>query len=236
VLIRGRGGIRLHLHRLAPHWHNLRRLLRIGIPSGVEGLLQWGANAVIVVLINRMDRTLVTSAAHNNAIKIESISYLTGFAFATAAATMVGQSLGMRDPHRAARSSHLAFLLGGGFMTLMGLIFVSLGKYPAMLLSEDPRVIDLTRQCLFVTGWCQIAFASAMIFGGALRGAGDTFKVMLLNLGSTFALRLTGALIVALVFGGGLVAIWVVLSAELLVRGLLIFLRFASGAWKLARV
>jgi Na+-driven multidrug efflux pump len=236
VLLHGRGGIRLHLHRLSPHWHNLKRLLRIGVPSGVEGMLQWGANAVIVVLINRMDRTLVSSAAHNNAIKIESLSYLTGFAFATAAATMMGQSLGMRDPHRAARSSRLAFMIGGGFMTLMGLIFVTLGQYPAMVLSEDPRVIELTRQCLFVTGWCQVAFASAMIFGGALRGAGDTLKVMLLSLGSIFALRLVGTLVIALMFHRGLVAIWIVLSAELLVRGLLIFLRFASNAWKHARV
>src|SRR5206468_13055021 len=107
VLLQGRGGIRLHLHRLAPHWHNLRRLLRIGMPSGLEGLLLSTANAIIVVIINRMDRTFVSSAAHNNAIKIESASYLTGFAFATAAATMVGQSLGMRDPHRAAKSSYL---------------------------------------------------------------------------------------------------------------------------------
>ena len=232
VLIRGRGGIRLYLHRLAPHWHNLRRLLRIGTPSGLEGLLQWTANAVMVIIINRMDNTFVSSAAHNNAVKIEGVSYLAGFAFATAAATMVGQSLGMRDPHRAAKSSYLGFLIGGGMMTLAGVLFITLGRYPSMLLSEDPRVIELTRQCLWVTGFCQMGFASAMIFSGALRGAGDTLKVMLINLASTFGLRLSGVLIVGLWLKLGLVAIWIVLSGELLVRGTLMYLRFLSGAWK----
>jgi Na+-driven multidrug efflux pump len=149
---------------------------------------------------------------------------------------MVGQSLGMRDPHRAAKSSYLGFLLGGGLMTLMGIIFVTLGKYPARFLSEDPRVIELTRQCLFVTGFCQIAFASAMIFGGALRGAGDTFKVMLINLASVVCLRLSGALIVGVWLHMGLIAIWIVLSAELFVRGGLMYARFLSGAWKRVEV
>ena len=61
----------------------------------------------MLVVVNKMDTTLVSSAAHNNTIKIEGMSYLTGFAFATAAATMVGQSLGMRDPRRAMRSCRI---------------------------------------------------------------------------------------------------------------------------------
>jgi putative MATE family efflux protein len=232
VLIHGRGGIRLYLHRLSPHWHHLRRLLRIGMPSGLEGMLQWGANGIMVVIINRMDATFVSSAAHNNAVKIESVSYLAGFAFATAAATLVGQSLGMRNTHRAVQSSYLGFLVGGGLMTLMGVLFITLGRYPAMLLSDDPRVIELTRQCLFITGFCQTGFAAAMIFSGALRGAGDTLKVMTINLASVIGLRLTGVLVVALWLKLGLAAIWVVLASELLVRGTLIYLGFLSGAWK----
>ena len=71
-----------------------------------------------------------------------------------------------------------------------------------------------------------------MIFGGALRGAGDTMKVMLINLASTFCLRLSGVLIVGVWLHKGLAAIWIVLAGELLVRGALMYLRFASGAWK----
>ncbi len=80
----------------------------------------------MIVVINRMDKSLVSSAAHNNSVKIEALSYLAGFAFATAAATMVGQSLGMRDPKRAARSAYLAYLVGGGIMTAMGIVFITL--------------------------------------------------------------------------------------------------------------
>src|SRR5438874_5228948 len=182
VLLRGRGGIRLYLHRLLPHWHNLKRLLRIGLPAGFADAIQWIANFAMVIVINQMDKSLVSSAAHNNTIKIESLSYLAGFAFATAAATMVGQSLGMRDSHRATRSAYLGYLSGGGWMAVTGLMFILFGHIPARLMSDDPRVADLTTRCLFITGFCQSAFAAAMIFGGALRGAGDTYKQMFLQL------------------------------------------------------
>src|SRR5690606_8369727 len=115
----GRANLRLHLHRLNPAPAMIRRILRIGIPSGGEGLIFWGANFVVLYLVNDLGE--VPAAAHNITIRVESLSYMTGFAIATAAATMVGQSLGMKDLVRARRSGYVSFAFGGGFMTLCGL-------------------------------------------------------------------------------------------------------------------
>ena len=232
VLIVGRGGIRLYLHRLRPHWHNLQRIVRIGLPSGAGDLLNFGANFVLIMVINSTDPTNVASAAHNIAIRVESLSYMTGFAVAVAATTMVGQSLGMRDPKRATRVAYLAYLLGGGFMTFAGLCFIFLGHYPAAFLSADPSVRNLAARCLLITGFCQSGFAAAIIFSGALRGAGDTMSVMIMSLISVILLRLGGVLVVGLWLHMGLAAIWVVLASELFIRGCLIYSRFLQGGWK----
>ena len=232
VLLSGRGGATLHLQRLRPHWHTLRRLLRIGLPAGLEGALAWGANFVVVIVINRIDQTSTMAAAHINAVRIEAISYLPGIAFAVAASALVGQSLGMKNPARAQRCAYLAFAMGGGMMTLCGVLFITLGHYPATWMTTDPEVARLTRDCLFRTGFIQIAFASSLIFSGALRGAGDTLSVMLLNLLSTLGVRLCGVLVVVYYFKGGLLDIWLVLCAELLLRGALVYARFLHGGWK----
>jgi putative MATE family efflux protein len=233
VLISGRGGLRLHWHRLRPHWHTLKRIFRIGVPAGVEGLLIWIAQFAIVIVINKMDTTNVTAAAHLNAVKIEAFSYLPGWAFATAAATLVGQSLGMKDPRRAKRGAYLAFAIGGGVMTLCGVAFILFGRhFAAWMLPNQPAVAALTARCLFVTGFIQSGFAASMIFSGALRGAGDTVVVMAINLLSTIVLRLAGVLIVVFIFKQGLIAVWVVLAGELFVRGLLGWLRFEKGGWR----
>lgn len=236
VLLHGRGGIRLHLHRLRPHWLTLKRLMRIGVPSGLEGLLAWAANFAVVIVINQLDPTYTMAAAHINTIRIESISFMVGFAVATAAATLVGQSLGMRDPQRATRAAYLAYLVGGGAMTALGIVFITLGRYPAQWIGANQQIADLTTRCLFITGFIQCGFASNAIFGGSLRGAGDTLSVMLLNLASVLTIRLVGVMIVGAYLHMGLPAIWVVLSCELFTRGFLVYLRFLHGGWKETRV
>lgn len=236
VLLGGRGGLRLHLHRLWPHWHTLRRILKIGLPSGLEGILIWSANFAIVSVINAMDPTNVSGSAHIITIRLESMSFLVGFAFAMAAATMVGQSLGMGDAARAKRSAYLAYAAGGGAMGVMGLLFITCSRGFATWLAEDPAIIDLAAQCLFITGFAQLGFAASMIFSSALRGAGDTVTVMAINLACILGLRLTEALLVAHYFKLGLPAIWVVLAAELMIRGVAIFLRFLQGGWRHVKV
>lgn len=236
VLKRGSGIVRLVIGRMKPDWATIRRILRIGIPSGVEGALAWLANFGIVVVINHSDPSSVSAAAHINAIRIESISFLSGVAFATAAATLVGMNLGRNDPHRAKQSAYAAFGLGGGLMVLVGLFFVVFPELSARLLSDDPRILDLTAKCLYLAGFAQIGFAASMIFGGALRGAGDTMAAMKLNLLSVLGPRLIGVLIVGWWLNMGLETMWVVLCGELLIRGALVFGRFVHGGWRHARV
>jgi putative MATE family efflux protein len=229
----GTSGARLYIHRMWPHWHTIKRLLRIGVPAGIEGILVWLANFGVIAVINRMDATNASSAAHMNAIRLESISFLSGIAFATAAATMVGISLGRKDPARAARCAFLAYAGGGGVMIVCGVLMITLGHYPAEWLSpNDPHIIALTTRCLRITGFVQSGFAANLIFGGALRGAGDTFTVMCLNLTTIVSLRFTGVLIVGLWLKLGLAAVWIVLAGELFIRGMLIFGRFIQGGWK----
>lgn len=236
VLISGRGGVRLHLHRLRPHFETIRRVLRIGIPSGVEGLMIWLAQFGVVIVINAVDETSRMGAAHVNTIRIESISFLSGFAFAMAAATLVGQNLGRHDRTAAERAGYLSYLAGGTVMVVMGVLFVFFAQIPAGWIAEDPAVAALTAQCLRITGTTQIVFAASMIFAGALRGAGDTVAVMLINLSSVVGVRFVGVMIVGWWLRMGLAAIWVVLCCELVVRGLLIFGRFYHGKWKTIRV
>jgi len=235
-LLRGRGGVRLYLHRLRPDWVRMKRILRIGLPSGAESLLGWLANFAVVTVVNRIDATSVSAAAHINAVRLESLSYLGGYAVATAASTLVGQSLGMKDPHRATKVAYLSYAVGGGGMVLVGLSFIFGSHAYASAISEDPQIVDLTARCLFIAGFIQFAFAAALVFGGALRGAGDTAGVMVRSLISVLGVRLPGVLIVGLWMGWGVTGIWLVLCAELVVRGLLIYARFAAGRWKRVNV
>ncbi|MDB5289569.1 MAG: putative efflux protein family [Phycisphaerales bacterium] len=232
VLVSGRGKIRLYLHRLRPHWLTLKRVLRIGIPNGAEGLITWVAQYAILSIIIRIDHANVLAAAHIITIRIESLSFMTGLAIATAAATVVGQSLGMGNPRRASHGAHLAFALGCGAMTLGGILFILFRHPLAHMLAGSEEIASLAATCLLITAFSQPAFAASLIYSGALRGAGDTFVVMIINIASVAALRLVAVLIVTLGFHQGLPAVWIVLASELTLRGIFMTARFRHGGWR----
>ena len=235
VLLVGRGGIKLHIHRLRPHWRDMKRIMRIGVPSGVTDTINWFANFAMVRVVNATAPITIATAAHINAVRIESFSYMFGFAIAIAVATMVGQSLGAKDPRRAQRSAYIAYLYGGGFMTAMGIFFILFAHIPAAIMIKDPQVRELTATCLRITGFCQSGFAAAIIFGGALRGAGDTLAVLLISTISIVVVRLGGAYLMGYL-KEPLPMIWIVLAVDLFIRGVLIYGRFLHGGWKRVRV
>ena len=235
VLLVGRGGIKLHVHRLRPHWHDMKRITRIGVPAGLTDMINWIANFALIKVVNRTEPLNVAAAAHVSAVRVESISYMTGFAVAVAVATMVGQSLGMKDARRAQRSAYLGFAIGGGFMTLVGLLFILFPRFFARLIAADEHVIELTARCLQITGFCQAGFAAAIVFGGALRGAGDTLAVMLITTATILILRGGGVWVLG-ALEQPLWVIWIVLAADLFIRGVMVYGRFLHGGWKRIRV
>ncbi len=121
-------------------------------------------------------------------------------------------------------------------MTLCGILFIFFGRYPAGWLAPDPHIAGLTTRCLFITGFIQSGFAAFLVFSGALRGAGDTFVVMICALTSVLFIRFAGVIIVGNVLHMGLAAIWVILATELFIRGCLAYARFLHGGWKKIRV
>lgn len=231
VLMRGRR-IKLHAHRLRPHWATLRRLLAIGLPSGVEGITTWPAQFVILRIVNALDGTNVSGAAHIITIRTESLSFMPGLALMTATATLVGQSLGRKDPARAARVTWIGFGIAVAVMSCWGVAFAVAGRSLASLMTTDPHAIELASVCLSIAAFAQLGFAATLVFGGALRGAGDTLVVMLISIASQVGVRLTAVVVLTQVFGFGLPAVWLALEAELTLRGFIIFLRFAHGGWK----
>src|SRR5205807_7071824 len=135
VLARGRFGLRLELWALWPNADLLRRLLRVSVPAGVDSLSGAVWQLWFLSIINRLGD--VASSAHGIALGWEGLGYLSGHAFGTAAMTLVGQNLGARRPHQATRSGWIAFALGCGVMTLMGVVFFLLAPQMFALFCPD---------------------------------------------------------------------------------------------------
>jgi len=121
LLLRGRAGLGLSLAQLRPDWHLIRRMLRIGIPGGLDAVTVVSCHMWYVSIINQLGAR--AAAAHGVGVSIEALAYMPGAAFQAAAATMAGQFLGAQLPERAARSVLVALAAGTAFMTGVGVLF-----------------------------------------------------------------------------------------------------------------
>ena len=239
VLARGRAGLRLHTHLLRPDGELIWRLLRVSVPAGMDSLSLTLGHLWFLGIVNHALGG-VEQAAHGIAIRWESLSFLTGQAFGTAAMALVGQNLGAGRPDQAARSGWTAMALGGTWMALMGAVFFVLAPPMFGLFCPKPEqapIIAAGVPVLRLVALAQPALASTNIFAAALRGAGDTRVPVLITWFGFFGVRIPLAyLLMSPELGLGLVGAWTAMFIDLYVRGVLIFGRFASGRWKRLRV
>lgn len=234
LLIRGKGNLRLSLRYLNVDFQMIKRILNIGLPSGVErfsfriGMMTF--SGIIASLGN------IAYAAHQVAVNGEALSYMPGFGFAVASSTLVGQSLGASWPDRARKSGYLSYKVGALFMAMMGVVFVLFAGDIMGIFSNDPRVIAVGTTPLRLAGIAQPLLAAALVFSNSLRGAGDTRFPMLINGLSVWAVRVPLAYLFAIKFGWGLNGAWLAMVIDIAVRGSLNFFRFRSGKWALVKV
>jgi Na+-driven multidrug efflux pump len=101
---------------------------------------------------------------------------------------------------------------------------------------EQRPIIDAGVPVLRLVAWAMPALASCIIFTGALRGAGDTRIPVLFTWLGFFGVRIPLAYWFTGSLGWGLLGAWWAMFADLIVRGVALFIRFASGSWKTIRV
>jgi putative MATE family efflux protein len=232
VLLRGRSrtGLRIVLRTLRFDPQRTWRLLRIGVPAGVEQLVMRVAQLALATIVTRLGTAAY--AGHQLGIQLLSVAFMPGFAFSVASTALVGQELGRQAGRRAEACARAASWMALGIMCTIGLVVFLLARPLLQLFTSDPAVIT---QGLYAMRGCaliQPPLAYYFVLAGALRGAGDTRFTLLVQGLCIWVLRLPLALGLGVLLGLGLVGVWAGMILDMTGRALLLGLRFRSGAWK----
>jgi MATE family multidrug resistance protein len=211
-----------------------RRILAVGIPSGLEQL----QFQMSFLLYTRIIASLGTTAlaAHQVALRIEGLTFLPGFAMGMAATTLVGQGLGASRPDLAEKAAVSAGRIAFVFMSAIGVVLMVLGGPITRLFIRDDDVVDIGRKLLLIFGVALPGLSMSLSLGGALRGAGDTRAVLGIMSVGVWGVRLAPAYLLAVVAGLGVPGAWIAAVTDINTRALLMFLRFRQGKWKRIKV
>jgi putative MATE family efflux protein len=235
-LLRGRAGLRIRRAMLVPDRDLMRRILRIGVPGGVDTLSITTCQLVFLSMVDRLGT--VAAAAHGVAIRVESLAYLPGYAFQLAAATLAGQYLGARDYHRANRSVLMACATSGGLMIGVSLsFFLFAGPLVDIFLGADQEdVAAVAPGLLKIIAVALPTLALTQVLTGALRGAGDTRWPLVFTFIGFLIVRLPMTWLVTQRWDWGIEGAWYAMAADIIVRCALITARFLTGGWKRVEV
>jgi MATE family multidrug resistance protein len=219
-----------------------RRLMRFGLPSGLQFALDAAAFTAFIFLVGRLDDTAPGSlAATNIAFSINLVALLPMLGVAQAVSVLVGQRLGGDRPDLAERTAWTGFRLAWLYMAAVAVLYVLAPALFLYLFQSDhepekwsavaERVPVLLR---FVAAY-SLFDSINLVFAFALRGAGDTRFVTLVALSLSWPLMVlpTAA---ALRFGWGLYWAWTFASSYVIALAVVFLLRFRTGRWKTMRV
>jgi len=178
-LLRGTERIRILRSQLRVNFGVLLRLVRVSL----TGILQFAiANVSWIGLVRIV--SLFGSAAlagYTIAIRIVIFVILPSWGLSNAAATLVGQNLGAREPERAEQSVWRTGLYNMAFLGLVGVVFILFTGPIIRLFTNDPAVVPLAVSCLRILSYGNIGFAYGMVLLQAFNGAGDTVTPTIVN-------------------------------------------------------
>ncbi len=172
----------LSLSSLKPDWSMMYRILAIGLPQAMEVGGIWLIQIFVLRVISQLGDASV--GAHNIAIRIESLSFLPGFAVGMAGATLVGQYLGAGSVRLAYETIRRCLRYSVVFMGCMGVVFA---LYPSVFVeifaSNSEGLMAATIPVVQVFLIAEPFYAAMLTLKMCLRGAGYTRKVMLVSYG-----------------------------------------------------
>ncbi len=209
-----------------PHW---RQLLRVGLPTGLQFLLEVGSFATLTLAVATFSE--VDMAAHQIALQLVHFSFMPCVALGEAASILAGQAVGAdRDDlvsHVGRRSAILAVVYAG----LCSCVFLFAGRFVAGRFISDPAVVALATRLLFVAGTFGLFDALNIVARSVLRGTGDVRFAA--TVGVTVAWVCTPTLAWSLGHGLGMGALggWIGIAAEVLVTAVLFTVRVERQGW-----
>jgi Na+-driven multidrug efflux pump len=153
-----------------------------------------------------------------------------------AAATLVGQNLGAKQPERAAESVLKTAKYNAIFMGIVSLIFL-FGAYPIIsIFTNDEAVKAVAVQALRIIAAGYIFYGIGMVMGNAFNGAGDTWTPTWINLFGFWFFQIPLAYLIALYFAMGPIGVFIAIPVAETAITVAAYVLFKKGKWKTVSV
>ena len=187
ILLHEQEPIRVSLSGLSIDWGELKKILIIGVPAGLQGMVFSLANVCIQSMINSFGSNAIAGSAA--ALNFEFFAYFMVNAFAQTTVTFTSQNYGVGKYKRMDRVLADCMILTVAVSLIIGCSAYFFGNYILRIYTSDAEVIKCGLEILSITTVPYFLCGIMDLFPGALRGMGYSAVPMILSVIGTVGMR-----------------------------------------------
>jgi putative MATE family efflux protein len=229
-LFRGGGRFEIRREHLRIEPALMLRLVRLSSTATFQVFIGMASWIGLVRIISSFGSNAV--AGYTFGIRVIIFALLPSWGMANAAATMVGQALGAKDPDRAERAVWRAGFYNMIFLGIIGLFFVLFAPQIIWFYTADQDVARYGVDCLRIVSYGFLFYAYGMVLGQSFNGAGDTWTPTILNLFVFWFWEIPLAYVLSVRLGMGPRGVFVAITIAFSTLAVASALVFRRGKWK----
>ena len=234
VLFRGAKHIRVLTSQIHIHAEVMMRLVRTSLGGIGQFIIATSSWMGLVRIMSTFGSEAL--AGYTIAVRIFVFTFLPAWGLSNAAATLVGQNLGAKQPERAERSVWITGFANMAFMAVVSLGYIFFNEELVRIFTSEPGVVAAGAECLRVVAYGYLFYAWELVMIQAFNGAGDTVTPTKINFFCFWVLEIPLAYLLALKLGAGEAGVyWSIVVAES-TAGLVAIWLFRRGKWKQMQV
>ena len=220
---------------MRPQRDVIGKILKIGIPSGVEnGMFQIGK-----LLVSSLTATFGTAAIAANAVanSVAGFANIPGIAVGLAMVTVIGRCIGAGEKEQAKYYSKRLMGLSYGGMMIADIILLLAVRPIVSCFALSAEANEIAIQLLTCFAVCaSLIWPMSFTLPNALRAAGDAKYTMEVSVFSMWVFRVASSYFFADTMGLGVLGVWIGMYVDWVFRSILFIIRYISGKWLEKRV
>jgi putative MATE family efflux protein len=206
------------------------RLIRLSATGTFQVFIGMASWIGLVRIISSFGSNAV--AGYTFGIRVILFALLPSWGMSNAAATMVGQALGAKDPDRAERAVWKAGFYNMIFLGIVGLIFILFAPQIIWLFTGEQDVAQYGVACLRTVAYGFLFYAYGMVIGQSFNGAGDTWTPTIINLFVFWLWEIPLAYVLGVALGWGPQGVFISMTIAFSTLAVVSGLVFRRGRWK----
>ena len=180
ILLKTKLDCKIYINKIRFYKKYMKEIFKLGLPIGIQSVLYPISNTIIQSSINTFGVNSIAAWAISG--KLDFLIWTVSDAFSIAISTFVAQNYGAEKHQRARDGIKVALIMSMIAIFVISFTLYLYNKPLAYFLIDDKNIVDLTSQVIHLIAPLYFVYVIGDILSGAIRGIGDTFNPMIINI------------------------------------------------------